>query len=62
MITAIRIVGGPTPWEGRVEVFLGNQWGVICDDDWQDVDAEVVCRQLKFPGTTLRCTKTVANG
>uniref|UniRef100_A0A803JQ18 Soluble scavenger receptor cysteine-rich domain-containing protein SSC5D n=1 Tax=Xenopus tropicalis TaxID=8364 RepID=A0A803JQ18_XENTR len=42
----VRLVGGSSYCEGRVEVKILEQWGTVCSDNWDSNEARVLCQQL----------------
>lgn len=42
----MRLAGGSTFLEGRVELCFNGDWGTVCDDEWTEEEASVVCNQL----------------
>ena len=43
---SIRLAGGNTADNGRVEICVGGAWGTICSNGFDNNDARVMCRQL----------------
>jgi len=44
----VRLVGGRRPHEGRLEILRDSVWGTVCDNDFTDIDAQVVCYSLGY--------------
>ncbi|XP_064304751.1 lysyl oxidase homolog 3 isoform X2 [Phalacrocorax carbo] len=57
----IRLAGGRTAFEGRVEVKRGSKWGTVCSDGWTTKEAMVACRQLGL-GYSLHAVTVGAGG
>ncbi len=37
--------------EGRVEICFDNEYSTVCDDQWDQLEAMVICRQLGHNST-----------
>ena len=46
----MRLVGGSSYIEGRVEILYNGVWGTICSDGWSLNNAMVSCRSMGFSG------------
>ncbi|KAL5509606.1 hypothetical protein EMCRGX_G005000 [Ephydatia muelleri] len=44
----VRLASGPTPAEGRMELYYNGSYGSICQIGWNLVDATVVCKSLGY--------------
>ena len=55
----VRLVGGSSPLEGRVEINYNDEWGTICNSGWGIEDATVVCHQLGFHGGATAISNSV---
>ncbi|XP_076082455.1 neurotrypsin-like [Mytilus galloprovincialis] len=58
----LRINGGSQENKGRLEILYNDTWGTVCDDDFDNIDASVACRQLGYCSGILLRSEFVTNG
>ena len=46
----LRLVGGASVSEGRLEVYQFGRWGTVCSHQFDAKDGEVACRELGYYG------------
>lgn len=44
----VRLEGGSSIYEGKLEIFHHGIWGTVCDDMWNNHNTAVVCTSLGF--------------
>ncbi|XP_038215102.1 protein bark beetle isoform X2 [Zerene cesonia] len=45
-VIPIRLLGGRTQYEGRLQVRVEGKWGTVCNYKWNIINAALVCNQL----------------
>ena len=56
---SVRVIGGGSAYEGEVQVCVNQDWVSLCDSDWSDQEASVVCKQLGFSGIGMNFVHAV---
>ena len=44
----VRLTRGTYSSQGLVEVYCNGQWGTVCNDEFDQIDADTICRQLGY--------------
>ncbi|XP_019892680.2 protein bark beetle isoform X1 [Musca domestica] len=44
----VRLLGGAGPYEGRLQLYVNDRWGTVCDYGWTELNAALVCHHLGY--------------
>ncbi|XP_072024437.1 scavenger receptor cysteine-rich domain superfamily protein-like isoform X2 [Amphiura filiformis] len=44
----VRLSGGTSPSEGRLDVYINGEWGTVCDREFSSDVADLACQQLGY--------------
>ena len=58
----LRLVGGASSSEGRLEIYHDGEWGTVCDDYFNANGGKVACRQLGLPFQYPEATRDFGAG
>lgn len=45
----VRLAGGSTPYEGRLEIFHEGRWGTVCNSGFDATAAKIICNSIGYP-------------
>ena len=63
IFSSVRLVGGTSAANGRVEVNHNGVWGTVCDDSFDIEDANMICRSLGYSGAAdAQCCAAYGQG
>lgn len=58
----LRLSGGNTQLEGRLEVCFGGRWGTVCADGFDVAATAVACGQLGFARNSKSISPVIPRG
>ena len=53
IILTVRLTEGGSYNEGIVEVYYNGRWGSVCYSGWDELDANIVCKQLGYKSAEI---------
>ena len=57
----VRLADGPVAHKGRLEVFYNGVWGTVCDDGFDNADAQVACYVLGYGFVNVHLTRSAVD-